>query len=197
MILAHFFNYNILFVFLLSIFCLKLLNNYIKSLEMKKISAGILVYCKRKNRLEILLVHPGGPFWKNKDIGVWSIPKGEIKKGEDILETAKREFKEETGIDLKIDKTNNSRKLIFLGSATQKNGKIVYAWAIQCRKPFNVQKIKSNLVKIEFPPNSSKFIEFPEVDRAEFFDLEKAAKKIVPGQIKFLEQLKKITLSQI
>lgn len=160
---------------------------------MKKISAGILLYRKRKNKLEVLLVHPGGPFWKNKDTHAWSIPKGEVKNGEDILEAAKREFKEETGIVLqakKEAKKERKQDFVFLGSVTQKNGKIIYIWATQKNIP-NPKKIKSNLVRIKFPPNSSKFIEFPEVDKAKFFTLEEAAKKITNGQIEFLKRFKK------
>lgn len=162
---------------------------------MKKVSAGILLYRERKNKLEILLVHPGGPFWKDKDIGVWSIPKGEVKDGESILEAAKREFSEETGIILKTKQNKRTQKFIFLGSVTQKNGKVVYAWALRCQDPCNIERIKSNLVKMEFPPNSSKYIEFPEVDKAKFFTLEEASRKIVPSQIKFLEQIKQVASS--
>src|SRR5687768_14534340 len=134
---------------------------------MAKQSAGLLLFRKR-SRLEVMLVHPGGPFWKNKDLGAWSIPKGEFNEDEDALETAKRELKEETGFSVK-------GKFIPLQAIKQKGGKLVYAWAIQA--DVNVSEIISNDFEIEWPPNSGKQAKFPEVDKADWFDLETARKK--------------------
>ena len=147
-----------------------------------KISAGLLMYRRHNNRLEVFLVHPGGPFFAKKDEGVWSIPKGEVEGKEELLKTAVREFTEETGIQPK-------GKFLPLDPIRQKNGKIVYAWAfegdIDPQKP-----IKSNTFVLEWPPHSGQFQEFPEIDRGEFFDWEIAQKKINPAQVPLLEQLK-------
>jgi len=146
---------------------------------MAKQSAGLLLFRKR-SRLEVMLVHPGGPFWKNKDAGAWSIPKGEFNDNEDALETAQRELKEETGISVK-------GKFIPLQCIKQKGGKLVYAWAIQADA--DVSEIKSNDFEMEWPPYSGKQSKFPEVDKAEWFDLETARKKINPAQISFINEL--------
>src|SRR5688500_17884746 len=136
---------------------------------MPRISAGLLMFRRRRPGLEIMLVHPGGPFWKNKDLGAWSIPKGELNDDEDALETAKRELKEETGFSVQ-------GKFIPLQVVKQKGGKLVYAWAVQA--DLEVSEIKSNDFEIEWPPNSGKKTKFPEVDKAGWFDLETARKKI-------------------
>ena len=148
-----------------------------------KTSAGILVYRKEEDVLQFLLVHPGGPFWKNKDLGVWSIPKGEIHDGEDLLITAKREFEEET--TFKLDGIFTP-----LGSITQKSGKIVHAWATKA--DLDVTEIKSNTCRVEWPPRSGDLIEIPEIDRGEYFDIETAKQKINPAQTPFLDKVELI-----
>lgn len=131
---------------------------------------------------EVLLVHPGGPFWKNKDAGAWTIPKGEVQSDEDLLTRAQIEFEEEIGI-------RSTGNLTPLGSIKQKGGKTVHAWAFEGDLPQNFE-LKSNTFEIEFPPRSGNFREFPEVDRAEFFADEMARRKINPAQIPFLERLR-------
>jgi len=130
---------------------------------------------------EFLLAHPGGPFFRNKDEGVWTIPKGEVQPDEDFLIRAQIEFEEETG-------TKPSGNFIPLGSIKQKGGKTVHAWAVEGDLPRDFT-LKSNMFSIEFPPRSGKFAEFPEVDRAEFFFDEIARVKINPAQIPFLDRL--------
>jgi predicted NUDIX family NTP pyrophosphohydrolase len=147
---------------------------------MAKQSAGLLVYRKRDDKIEVLLVHPGGPFWKNKDSGAWSIPKGEFATGEDPLDVAKREFQEETGQS--IDGSFQP-----LAPIKQRGGKTVYAWAVEA--DLDVTHVKSNTFTIEWPPRSGKQQEFPEVDRAEWFSLDAAAEKINDGQRELLHQL--------
>lgn len=151
---------------------------------MKKHSAGLLVYRRRSDTIEVLLVHPGGPFWSKKDIGAWSIPKGEYEEGEDPLETAKREFGEEIG------KEAPEGKLAELGEIEQKNIKIVVAWAIE--GDLDVSGVQSNTIFIDWPPRSGKKMEIPEVDRAEWFEISQAAPKMHQGQAIFLERLAKI-----
>jgi predicted NUDIX family NTP pyrophosphohydrolase len=145
---------------------------------MKK-SAGILLYRDHKE-VEVFLVHPGGPFWKNKDEGAWSIPKGEYNEEEDPLEAAKREFKEETGIDIDGD-------FIELGPIKQKGGKIVLAWALE--KDITPDTITSNTFPMEWPPKSGKTQQFPEVDKAQWYTIDEAKEKINPSQAALLEQL--------
>ena len=135
---------------------------------------------KENNEMEVLLVHPGGPFWKNKDAGSWTIPKGEVSDGEDELQAAIREFKEETGI-------KPEEPFFSLGEVKQKSGKIVKAWAF--KGDCDPANIKSNTFSIEWPPKSGKMTEFPEIDRAEFFGIDEAVIKINPAQISFIEKL--------
>jgi predicted NUDIX family NTP pyrophosphohydrolase len=151
---------------------------------MPKASAGLLMYRFRDGRLEVLLVHPGGPFWANKDLGAWSIPKGEVAEGEDPLSTAKREFEEELGF-------SPHGELVLLGKIAQKGGKTVQAWAFEgdC-DPHNLQ---SNTFAVEWPPRSGKQQEFPEVDRAAFFRMDEAMQKINPAQVELLIKLEQIT----
>lgn len=149
----------------------------------QRVSAGLLIYRKRAGTLEVLLAHPGGPFFKNKDDGHWTIPKGETDKDEDLLATALREFEEEIGMEI-----DPASKSIDLGSIRQKGGKLVHAWAVEGDCPAG-HCLKSNTFKMEWPPKSGKFQAFPEVDRAEFFDLETAKKKIKATQIPLLERL--------
>ena len=145
---------------------------------MNKKSAGLLLF--RKNKfLEILLVHPGGPFWKNKDKGAWSLPKGEFTD-EDPLDAAKREFEEETGIVC-----NGS--FIELTPIKQKSGKTVYAWALE--KNIDAGKIISNTFEIEWPPKSGQQKVFPEIDKAEWFQIPLAKQKINISQCGFIEEL--------
>jgi predicted NUDIX family NTP pyrophosphohydrolase len=147
---------------------------------MAKQSAGLLVHRKRDGKIEVLLVHPGGPFWKNKDAGAWSIPKGEFTEGEEPLDVAKREFREETG---------QSVDGLFqpLAPIKQRGGKTVYAWAVEA--DLDVSQVTSNTFKTEWPARSGKQQEFPEVDRADWFPLNVASQKINKAQQKLLEQL--------
>lgn len=147
---------------------------------MARISAGLIMYRVRSGTLEVLLVHPGGPIWANRDTGAWSIPKGEVTAGEDNLAAAKREFEEELGFP-------PSGELISLGTLTQKGGKTVYAWAF--KGDCDPASIRSNMFTMEWPPHSGKNQEFPEIDRAGFFGIEEAKRKINPAQVPFLEKL--------
>ena len=149
---------------------------------MPRTSAGILMYRRCHERIEVLLVHPGGPFWKNKDAGAWSIPKGEPNPKEDLLAAAKREFEEEIGVA-------PHGTFVALSPIKQKSGKIVHAFAVQ--GDLDPANIKSNTCTVEWPPRSGKRIEIPEVDRAEFFDLPTARLKINPAQAALLDELEK------
>lgn len=148
-----------------------------------KTSAGILLFKKENNDLFYFLVHPGGPFWKNKDSGAWSIPKGEIEPDEDPLERAQIEFKEETGQSVK-------GKFIELSPIRQKGGKTVYAWAIEGDLETSV--LFSNSVQIEWPPRSGKLIEIPEVDQWKWFDSDEAKTRINTAQIGLLSELEEL-----
>lgn len=143
-------------------------------------SAGILLYRIREGEHQVFLVHPGGPFWKNKDTGAWSVPKGECEEGEDPFEAAKREFKEETGIEVE-------GKFITLTPVKQKSGKLVMAWAL--RKDIDPSVLVSNTFDLEWPPRSGKWINIPEVDKGEWFTIEEARNKIIPGQVPVLDEL--------
>ena len=139
-----------------------------------------MMYRIRGGELEVLLVHPGGPYWRNKDDGVWTIPKGELDPGEDELTTAKREFHEETGFTA-------SGPFVPLGQLTQKSGKIVHAWAFagDC----DPASLRSNSFTLEWPHKSGRFASFPEVDRAGFFTVERARQKIKPAQSPLIDAL--------
>lgn len=150
---------------------------------MAKISAGLLMYRVRGKNLEFLLAHPGGPFWKHRDAGAWTIPKGEIQPGEEPLAAAKREFEEEIG--LKPEGT-----FLELKPVTQKGGKIVHAWAFEGE--CDTTCIRSNSFRMEWPPGSGKFTTCPEIDRACFFGLAEAKQKINAAQIAFLEELERL-----
>lgn len=145
---------------------------------MKK-SAGILAY-RQREAIEFFLVHPGGPFYRNKDEGIWSVPKGEFLDDEDPLEAAKRECFEETGYQLQGD-------FISLKPIKQKSGKIVTAWGI--KQEIDEANIKSNVFSVEWPPRSGKFREFPEIDKAGWFLLEEARRKILPAQQPLIDEL--------
>lgn len=146
----------------------------------KSPSAGILLYHWEKNVLQLFLVHPGGPFWKNKDEGAWTIPKGEFGEHEDPLEAAFRELEEETGFRLR-------GKAISLGHTIQRGGKKVFAWALEAE--IDASKIKSNLFELDWPPRSGKKQQFPEIDRAAWFTVEVARQKINPSQALFIDEL--------
>jgi len=147
---------------------------------MKKRSAGILMFKRAGDDVYLLLVHPGGPFWARKDIGAWSIPKGEYAEPEDPLTAARREFEEETGMQLKSP-------VVALGELIQPNGKIVTAYATE--GDFDPATLKSNLFEMEWPPRSGYRRSFPEVDRAEWFLPADAREKILRGQIEFINRL--------
>lgn len=147
---------------------------------MAKQSAGLLLYRMRDNNLEVLLVHPGGPFWTKKDLGAWSIPKGEFDE-EEPLPAAKREFTEETGIHAP------QGEYIPLKPVQQKGGKIVHAWAVVGE--LDAENIHSNNFEMRWPPNSEKKQSFPEIDRAAWFSVEEARQKINPGQARLIEEL--------
>ena len=143
-------------------------------------SAGILMYRIINNQLQVLLVHPGGPYWSKKEIGVWSIPKGEYDESEIPLEAAKREVKEELGVLVEGN-------FIELAAVKQKSGKIVKAWAVEF--DIDESKIESNFFEMEWPPNCGKMKQFPEVDKAAWFDIEEAKTKINPAQIPLITEL--------
>ncbi len=147
---------------------------------MPKLSAGILMYRIKAGAVEVLLAHPGGPLFQDKDDGAWTIPKGEPEAGEELLAAARREFSEEIGFD-------PNGPFIALAPIQQKGGKIVHAWA--CEGDCDPSCIRSNSFSIEWPPKSGRRQTFPEVDRAEFFSLGEAKKRINPRQIAFLEEL--------
>jgi predicted NUDIX family NTP pyrophosphohydrolase len=146
----------------------------------KKRSAGILMYRRGGAGLELLLVHPGGPFWKNKDLGAWSIPKGEYAEGEDPLAVAKREFEEETGARVAGD-------LLPLGEIVQAGGKAVTAFAVA--GDFDPATLSSNTFDLEWPPRSGRKSTFPEVDRAQWFAPEEARSKILASQGELIDRL--------
>ena len=144
-------------------------------------SAGILLYRVHNCIPEVLLVHPGGPFWKNKDNGAWSIPKGEITDEEEPLEAALRELQEETGITVK------KGACILLNTVKQKSGKQVIAWAM--KGDLNTDQIQSNFFEMQWPPKSGNMQSFPEVDKAGWFNLSEAKEKINPAQVALIDEL--------
>jgi predicted NUDIX family NTP pyrophosphohydrolase len=150
---------------------------------MPKRSAGILMYRRGAQGLEVLLVHPGGPFWARKDLGAWSIPKGEYSEPDDPLAAAIREFAEETGTHLRGEFRP-------LGELTQLGRKIVTAFALE--GDFDTATLKSNTFELEWPPKSGRKATFPEVDRAEWFSLDMAREKILSGQLEFISRLLKM-----
>lgn len=152
----------------------------------KKESAGLLVYRKGPNGLELFLVHPGGPFFTNKDAGSWTIPKGEIEEDQAALEVARREFFEETGQP--VEAVAGPGELVPLGTVRQRGGKTVHVWAFEGDWPAGMA-IASNTFSLEWPPRSGRMREFPEVDRAEFFGIEEAREKINPAQQEFIDRL--------
>jgi predicted NUDIX family NTP pyrophosphohydrolase len=151
-------------------------------LSMAKVSAGLLMYRVRNGELEFLLAHPGGPFWQDRDLGAWTIPKGEIQEGEEPLAAARREFEEEVGF-------KPEGNLIALTWIRQRSGKTVHAWAFE--GDADVSRVRSNTFQMEWPPHSGCFVTCPEVDRAGFFRMAGAKLKINPAQVLFLEELEK------
>lgn len=149
---------------------------------MPKLSAGLLLYRTVDGEVEVLLVHPGGPYWARRDDGVWSLPKGEHSVDEEPFEVAIREFREELGIDAPAD-----CPAAFLGELRQPGGKRVKAWALE--GGVDVEVVRSNTFTMEWPPGSGVTRGFPEVDRAGWFDLEAARQKLVPGQVGFIDRL--------
>jgi predicted NUDIX family NTP pyrophosphohydrolase len=147
---------------------------------MPKHSAGILLYRRKRGRIEVFLVHPGGPFWRNKDAAAWSIPKGEFLPPEPPLDAARREVSEETGLALDGD-------FLALTPLKQPGGKLVHAWALE--GDADPGAIASNRFDLEWPPRSGRTQTFPEVDRAGWFDLAAARRKIHKGQIGLLDEL--------
>jgi len=143
-------------------------------------SAGILLYRRNGSSLQVLLAHPGGPFWTRKDLGAWTIPKGEVHDGEDVLAAARREFTEEIGFA-------PSGEELDLGEARQSSGKRVHIWAV--RGDWDPTGLVSTTFPMEWPPRSGKTQTFPEIDRAEWFPIEQAHEKILPGQAVFLDRL--------
>jgi predicted NUDIX family NTP pyrophosphohydrolase len=150
---------------------------------MSKVSAGLIMYRFKKGHLQVLLVHPGGPYWKNKDAGAWTIPKGEANPNEELLSVAQREFTEETGVVPRAPYTP-------LTPIKQRAGKIVHAWAFE--GDFDPSTLRSNTFEMEWPPKSGKTAEFPEVDRAEFFEVEAAKPKLNASQASLLDELERV-----
>lgn len=147
---------------------------------MPRDSAGLLLYRRRTSAVDVLLVHPGGPFWRTKDQGAWSIPKGEIDASEEPLAAAVRELKEETGLSI-------DGPFLSLGQVRQKGGKIVHAWAVAA--DVDPSTIVSGTFTMEWPPRSGRMQTFPEVDRAEWFTLDEARRRILSGQVALLDTL--------
>jgi predicted NUDIX family NTP pyrophosphohydrolase len=147
---------------------------------MPKFSAGLLMYRRRDGQLEVFIVHPGGPFWAKKDLGSWTIPKGEYLEGEDPLQAARREFQEETGFTAEASVTA-------LGDLKQPSGKILTAWAFE--GDCDPTQLKSNTFPLEWPPRSGRQTEFPEIDRGAWFSMEAAREKLLPGQRPLLDRL--------
>jgi predicted NUDIX family NTP pyrophosphohydrolase len=148
-----------------------------------KESAGVLLYRRTSGRLEVLLVHPGGPFWRHKDNGAWTIPKGEVDAGEDAVACALRELREETGLVF-------DGPLVALPAIRQKAGKVVRAWAAEA--DFDPTTLTSSTFEMEWPPKSGRRVTFPEVDRAAWFDVETARAKINAAQAALLDSLRAI-----
>jgi predicted NUDIX family NTP pyrophosphohydrolase len=145
-----------------------------------RVSAGLLLFRRRDGRPEVLLVHPGGPFWAGKDLGAWTIPKGELDEGEDALSAARREFEEETGL-------RPQGPFRPLGQVRQKGGKIVHAWAFE--GDCDPAAVRSNTCRVQWPPRSGRWLEVPEVDRAEWFAPDEARRRINPAQAALVDAL--------
>lgn len=148
-----------------------------------RVSAGLLMYRVREGKLEVLLVHLGGPYWIRKDAGAWFVPKGGVEQGEEELAAARREFQEETGMEAQ-------EPFLELGSVYHKSGKRVVAWAF--RGDGDPAELRSNTFQLEWPPKSGKFQEFPEIDRADFFTVATAKTKMHPAEFELLQRLEKM-----
>jgi predicted NUDIX family NTP pyrophosphohydrolase len=146
-------------------------------------SAGVLLFRRAGDALEVLLVHPGGPYWAKKDLGAWSVPKGLVEEGEEPLRCALRELEEELGSPFSFA----ADELVELGSVRQKAGKVVHCWAAEA--DFDPATLRSNTFSVEWPPRSGTRREFPEVDRAEWFELDQARRRIIAAQADFLDRL--------
>lgn len=156
---------------------------------MPKLSAGLLLFRRVGGEVEVLLVHPGGPYWARKDDGAWSLPKGEYGVGEDPLGVALREFEEELGVD-----APSAEAVVPLGETRQAGGKLVTAWALEA--DVDVSDVRSNTFEMEWPPRSGRTSEFPEIDRAGWFGLEEARRKLLRGQVAFLDRLSEVAGSR-
>jgi predicted NUDIX family NTP pyrophosphohydrolase len=152
---------------------------------MPSLSAGLLMHRLRPHGLQVLLVHPGGPFWKNKDAGAWSIPKGTVEEGEEPLAAGRREFEEETGL-------TSAGPYLPLSPVKYKGGKVVHAWSFE--GDCDPASLKSNTFEMEWP--KGKRATFPEIDKAEWFNLAAAREKILPAQVPFLDELEKSIVRQ-
>jgi predicted NUDIX family NTP pyrophosphohydrolase len=143
-------------------------------------SGGILLFRRLAGRLQLMLVHPGGPYWEHKDAGVWSIPKGLFEENEKPLDAARREFAEETGFEAEGE-------FIELGELVQPSKKVVHAWALE--RDLDTTRIKSNTFSLEWPPDSGHVEDYPEIDKGQWFDIDEARKKISRGQAGFIDRL--------
>jgi predicted NUDIX family NTP pyrophosphohydrolase len=146
-----------------------------------RVSAGILLFRRREGQLEFLLAHPGGPYWTTKDLGHWTIPKGEVEPGEALLDVARREFAEEIGLEIEIGDD------LPLGEITQKSGKVVVAWGAE--GDLDPGLAHSNTFALEWPPKSGQVGVFPEIDRVDWFDATEARRRLKPAQIPFIDRL--------
>jgi predicted NUDIX family NTP pyrophosphohydrolase len=148
--------------------------------KLSKVSAGLLLFRRPKGGLEVFLAHPGGPFWKTRDLGAWTVPKGLVERGEDPLRAAIREFEEETSV-------RPEGPFLQLGSVRQKAGKLVHAWAWEGEA--DPRQVRSNMMRAEWPRGSGRWLTFPEVDRCEWFDARSARQKINPAQSELIDRL--------
>jgi len=146
-----------------------------------RVSAGILLWRRRAGRLEVLLAHMGGPYWVNKDLGHWTIPKGEAEQEEELVAVARREFEEETGHPVP------DAALVELGTIRQKSGKVVHGWAAE--GDLDAATAVSNTYEMEWPPRSGRTVTFPEIDRVEWFGMDRAREKLKAAQVPFLDRL--------
>ncbi|HET9982831.1 MAG TPA: NUDIX domain-containing protein [Longimicrobiales bacterium] len=144
------------------------------------VSAGLLLFRRREGKLEVFLAHPGGPFWAHRDVGAWTLPKGVVEPGEEPLTAARREFEEETGI-------HAEGPFLPLGSIRQKAGKLVHAWAWE--GDADPATITSNTMRVEWPRGSGRWQVYPEVDRAAWFDVDEAKRRILPAQAELIDRL--------
>jgi predicted NUDIX family NTP pyrophosphohydrolase len=157
---------------------------YLAAIASKSESAGILLYRRADRGVELLLAHPGGPYWAKKDLGAWSIPKGECEEGEELRGCALRELAEELGA---AAPQISAEELIELGSVRQRAGKFVHAWAAEA--DFDPAALKANAFELEWPPRSGRLVEFPEVDRVGWFDPDAAREKLLEAQAAFVDRL--------